>query len=61
MAAADILGLNFLDHLIFSETCYFSFRQEGYIGDKADDRQDEDTGRFRDVKPIIMSKRKELP
>jgi len=32
-AAADILGINFLDHLIFSETTFFSFRQEGLIGD----------------------------
>ena len=32
-AAADILGLNFLDHLIFSEAAYFSFRQEGLITD----------------------------
>ena len=30
-AAGDILGLNFLDHLIFSENFYFSFRQEGMI------------------------------
>ena len=30
-AAADILGLNFLDHLIFSETSFFSYRQEGLI------------------------------
>ena len=30
-AAADIIGINFLDHLIFSETSYFSFRQEGLI------------------------------
>jgi DNA repair protein RadC len=29
--AADILGLNFLDHLIFSETFYFSYQQEGLI------------------------------
>ena len=29
--AADILGINLLDHLIFSETSYFSFRQEGLI------------------------------
>jgi len=29
--AADILGINFLDHLIFTETCYFSFLQEGLI------------------------------
>jgi DNA repair protein RadC len=33
-AAADILGLNFLDHLIFSETCYYSFRHEGFIEEK---------------------------
>ena len=32
-AAADILGINFLDHLIFSETLYFSYRQEGLICD----------------------------
>ena len=29
--AADILGLNFLDHLIFSETSFFSFNKEGLI------------------------------
>ena len=33
-SAADILGINFLDHLIFSETCFFSFRAEGLIRDK---------------------------
>jgi len=32
-ASADILGLNFLDHLIFSETNFFSFRQEGLIAE----------------------------
>ena len=32
-ASADILGLNFLDHLIFSDAFFFSFRQEGLIGD----------------------------
>jgi len=31
--AADILGLNLLDHLIFTESMYFSFRQEGLIGE----------------------------
>ena len=31
-AAADILGISFLDHLIFSETFYFSYREEGLIG-----------------------------
>jgi DNA repair protein RadC len=31
--AAEILGISFLDHLIFSETSYFSFRQEKLIGD----------------------------
>ena len=30
-AAADLLGLSFLDHLIFSEAGYFSFRQQGLI------------------------------
>ena len=30
-AAADILGISFLDHVIFSETNFFSFRQEGLI------------------------------
>ena len=29
--AADIIGINFLDHLIFSETVFFSFRQHGLI------------------------------
>ena len=33
-AAADILGVTFLDHLIFSEHFYFSFRQEGFLGEK---------------------------
>jgi DNA repair protein RadC len=28
-AAADILGLNFLDHLIFSESTWYSYRQSG--------------------------------
>jgi len=31
-ASAEILGINFLDHLIFSEKFFFSFRQEGLIG-----------------------------
>jgi DNA repair protein RadC len=30
-AAAGILGLNFLDHLIFTETNWFSYRQSGRI------------------------------
>jgi DNA repair protein RadC len=30
-AAADILGIGFLDHLIFSESFYFSYRQKGLI------------------------------
>ena len=33
-SAAEILGIGFLDHLIFSESFYFSFRQEGLIGKK---------------------------
>jgi DNA repair protein RadC len=28
-ASADILGLHFLDHLIFTETAWFSYRQNG--------------------------------
>ncbi|MCL2129551.1 MAG: DNA repair protein RadC [Treponema sp.] len=40
-AAADILGLTFLDHLIFSDACYFSFRQEGIIDDLKDQKKDE--------------------
>jgi len=31
-SAAEILGINFLDHLIFSEAFYFSYRQEGLMG-----------------------------
>jgi DNA repair protein RadC len=30
-AAADILGLNLLDHLIFSEDFFYSYRQEGAL------------------------------
>jgi DNA repair protein RadC len=30
--AARILGLRFLDHVIFTETGYFSYRQEGLLG-----------------------------
>jgi len=33
-SAAEILGVNFLDHLIFSENSYFSFRQDGFLGEK---------------------------
>ena len=33
-AAADILGLHFLDHLIFSETAWWSFRQNGKLREK---------------------------
>ena len=40
-ASADILGINFLDHLIFSEIFYFSFRQAGLIGNTKEQRQDE--------------------
>ncbi|GHV95161.1 DNA repair protein RadC [Spirochaetia bacterium] len=31
-SAADILGLHFLDHIIFSETSWWSFRQNGKLG-----------------------------
>jgi DNA repair protein RadC len=30
-AAADILGISFLDHLIFSESLFFSYKQEGLL------------------------------
>ncbi|MDR2370778.1 MAG: DNA repair protein RadC [Treponema sp.] len=30
--AADILGINFLDHIIFSDTAYFSYRQSNRLG-----------------------------
>ncbi|MDR3173156.1 MAG: DNA repair protein RadC [Treponema sp.] len=30
-AAAEVLGLNFLDHLIFTEASWFSYRQNGRI------------------------------
>jgi DNA repair protein RadC len=43
-SAADILGINFLDHLIFSEKSYFSFRQEGLLGDARDLRLTEALG-----------------
>jgi DNA repair protein RadC len=30
-AAAELLGLNFLDHLIFSDNHWFSYRQSGFF------------------------------
>ena len=39
--AAGILGINFLDHVIFSETNFFSFRQEGLIESKSKDTKKE--------------------
>jgi DNA repair protein RadC len=39
--AAEILGLNFLDHLIFSDTDLFSFRREGLIIEKGKKQMDE--------------------
>jgi DNA repair protein RadC len=39
--AAEILGLNFLDHLIFSDTNLFSFRREGLILEKGKKHIDE--------------------
>jgi len=41
--AAEILGINFLDHLIFSDTELFSFRREGLIIEK-DKKQTDDCG-----------------
>jgi len=39
--ASEILGLNFLDHLIFSDTGLFSFRREGLILEKEKKPMDE--------------------
>jgi DNA repair protein RadC len=36
-AASAILGLHFLDHLIFSETGWWSYRQNGYLQNKETD------------------------
>jgi len=41
-SSAEILGINFLDHLIFSERFYFSFRQAGLIGKNDWAERDED-------------------
>ncbi|MDR1250692.1 MAG: DNA repair protein RadC [Treponema sp.] len=38
-AAADILGLHFLDHLIFSEKDWWSYRQNGRIRENAADEE----------------------
>ena len=35
--AADILGLHFLDHVIFSETAWWSYRQSGKLSRKDDE------------------------
>jgi DNA repair protein RadC len=32
IAAADVLGINFLDHIIFSPDNFFSYRQSGRLG-----------------------------
>jgi DNA repair protein RadC len=50
-AAAEILGLNFLDHLIFSELCYFSFRQEGLIYEKETELPEGAAGLFGKMSP----------
>jgi DNA repair protein RadC len=34
MSAAEILGIRFLDHIIFSETAWFSYRQNGKMADE---------------------------
>ena len=46
--AADILGISFLDHVIFSETCFFSFRQEGLIKPLNEGKLSEAAGWFMD-------------
>ena len=43
-ATADILGLSFLDHLIFSESGFFSFRQEGLVSASTREWQGENAG-----------------
>ena len=30
-SAAELLGINFLDHLVFTESCFFSYRREGLL------------------------------
>ena len=47
--AADILGISFLDHLIFSETSFFSYRQEGLIILKDRAGRDDTPGWFKDT------------
>ena len=46
-AAADILGIHFLDHVIFSENNFFSCRHEGLLKPK-DDNGKEKTGWFKE-------------
>jgi DNA repair protein RadC len=41
-AASEILGLRFLDHLIFSETSWYSYCQSGLIGDTGEDKWKKD-------------------
>jgi DNA repair protein RadC len=33
LAASKILGLHFVDHVIFSETSFWSFRENGKLGE----------------------------
>jgi DNA repair protein RadC len=44
--AGDILGINFLDHVIFSHTAYFSYRQNGRIETEDDGLTSKDKNRL---------------
>jgi len=55
-AAADILGINFLDHLIFSELSYFSFRQEGLIRDTKEETQNELCPQIKELEPHCLNR-----
>ena len=55
-AAADILGINFLDHVIFTETSYFSFRQEGLIKPANGAEKEESSGWFGDNKGTVVNR-----
>jgi DNA repair protein RadC len=41
-SAAEILGLHFLDHLIFSENAWWSYRQNGKLGKRDDMAKEQD-------------------
>ena len=50
--AGQILGINLLDHLIFTKDKYFSFKNKGrgeMLSTEAGGRGDRDVGRYREV------------